>query len=406
MGFSEAFECPVCYGHGGLFVETECKHRVCLKCGLRYKFICRKSGCPICLREGDGEMVFTISKGGLWAGCVEYSREEERQAIEEILARRCGICSSSFAELSDLLSHYKTHNKMACALCVEHRYDLPSEYEVYSEYEMLKHKRGTAKEPGHPLCLFCSSRFYSKDELRKHCRTKHELCFICERLGKKNEYYRNYSELEEHFKKAHYVCEERECVQSKCNVFADEVELVAHRMGSHALRKEKPLKVKILPRKEPSGAEPAWTRKPLANKSPAMPAYLERGGIEEARKRKSISETFIKRNFPLHAARLKEATDRYESSKISLGEYARILKEIVGANETAGLLDRIKTYLVEEKEAEIDRDIRKVRREIEFPPFQEQKKERKPGEKEEKGGKAEEGRENKKIGYKVFVLKK
>ncbi len=88
---------------------------------------------------------------------------------------------------------------------------------------------------GHPLCGFCGERFYGDDELYVHCRSKHERCFICDRRsGTQPQYYVNYDSLELHFRKDHFLCPERGCLDKKFIVFESEIDLKHHQLEEHS----------------------------------------------------------------------------------------------------------------------------------------------------------------------------
>ena len=74
-------------------------------------------------------------------------------------------------------------------------------------------------------------RFYDLDALHSHLRLHHEKCYICARQGKDNQYFRNYNQLEKHFRSAHYLCENPRCLADKHVVFADSIDLLAHQQG-------------------------------------------------------------------------------------------------------------------------------------------------------------------------------
>ena len=66
---------------------------------------------------------------------------------------------------------------------------------------------------------------------------KHERCFICDRRDSRHpHYYLDYNALEEHFKKDHYICNDRECMEKKFVVFESEMDLQAHRISEHSER--------------------------------------------------------------------------------------------------------------------------------------------------------------------------
>jgi len=87
---------------------------------------------------------------------------------------------------------------------------------------------------GHPECRFCRKRFYGETELYQHMHTTHEECFICRRgAPHRHVYYRDYPDLENHFRQAHYPCEHPNCLEQKFIVFATEQELRTHTAREH-----------------------------------------------------------------------------------------------------------------------------------------------------------------------------
>ncbi|KAK0648902.1 hypothetical protein B0T16DRAFT_409057 [Cercophora newfieldiana] len=129
-----------------------------------------------------------------------------------------------------------------CDLCTRNKKVFTHEHEMYTDKELGEHmrhgdenKQGVATGfKGHPLCGFCGERFYDDDKLFEHCRSKHERCFICDRRDSRSpHYYRDYNALEEHFKKDHFICPDRECMEKKFVVFESDVDLKAHQLSEH-----------------------------------------------------------------------------------------------------------------------------------------------------------------------------
>ena len=88
---------------------------------------------------------------------------------------------------------------------------------------------------GHPSCDFCRVLFFDADALFKHCRDRHEQCFICVRSGRRDEYFLNYNKLEEHYDTAHYSCTKDECREKKFVVFETKVDLQGHMVAEHGV---------------------------------------------------------------------------------------------------------------------------------------------------------------------------
>lgn len=119
----------------------------------------------------------------------------------------------------------------------------PHEHEMFTDEGLREHMRHGDDKPGatdqtgfrgHPLCGFCGNRFYDSDQLYEHCRDKHERCFLCDRRDSRQpHYYYDYNALEEHFRKDHYLCPDRECLEKKFVVFESEMDLKAHQLTEH-----------------------------------------------------------------------------------------------------------------------------------------------------------------------------
>lgn len=129
-------------------------------------------------------------------------------------------------------------------LCTRNKKVFTHEHELFTFADLKKHQKFGDDNPGaidqsgfkgHPECGFCRQRFYGDDELYTHCRDKHERCHICDRRegSRQQQYYVNYDALEQHFRKDHFMCPDRECLEKKFVVFDSEMDLKAHQLESH-----------------------------------------------------------------------------------------------------------------------------------------------------------------------------
>lgn len=137
----------------------------------------------------------------------------------------------------------QNHERKFCDICLEGRKVFISEQVTYMPSELDRHlKQGDLQGPmavsgfsGHPECVYCRKRFYGNNELYEHMHRSHEQCFLCKRVDPSNHvYYRNYPELERHFRKEHHLCGQKECLEKGFVVFASEQELKTHTVKEHS----------------------------------------------------------------------------------------------------------------------------------------------------------------------------
>lgn len=65
-------------------------------------------------------------------------------------------------------------------------------------------------------------------------RKNHFECDIClYQLNVQNRYYKDYNDLENHFRADHFLCEERECLAKKFVVFKSHIDLQGHMATDH-----------------------------------------------------------------------------------------------------------------------------------------------------------------------------
>lgn len=176
---------------------------------------------------------------------IRYENNDIREDTRLLLRYNCPDADCDVACLGwpDLHRHVRTiHHKKICDLCSRHKKVFTHEHEPFTDKELSQHMKKGDDNPGaidqsgfkgHPLCGFCGQRFYGDDELYVHCRETHERCFICDAAGGPPTYYVNYDSLWQHYKKEHFPCMDRECLEKKLIVFPTELDLKAHQLEEH-----------------------------------------------------------------------------------------------------------------------------------------------------------------------------
>lgn len=249
--------CFICASPVLHIAVAPCNHPMCHICSLRMRALYKTKACGYCRTDSefviftdeekryeehsDAEIAFTDPSLG-----IKYAKKEIQEDTLLLLRYNCPDPSCDVACLSwpDLHRHVRSvHNKVMCDLCTRNKKVFTHEHELFTKEELRKHetkgddKPGAADQSGfrgHPFCGFCKKHFYSDDELYAHCREKHERCHICDRRnGGRPTYYNNYDTLEQHFRKDHFLCMDRECLEKKFVVYESEMDLKAHQLETH-----------------------------------------------------------------------------------------------------------------------------------------------------------------------------
>ncbi|KAI1465559.1 uncharacterized protein F4812DRAFT_436640 [Daldinia caldariorum] len=255
---AEAEVCFICASPVIHQSVAPCNHRTCHICSLRMRALYKNKECAHC-RTLAPFVVFTddaIKRYQDYSDIditstddnigIRYTKEDIVGDTVLLLRYNCPDDSCDFAGLGwpDLHRHVRTtHHKKMCDLCTRNKKVFTHEHELFTDKELERHMRHGDDRPGavdqtgfkgHPLCAFCGQRFYDDDKLYEHCRSKHERCFLCDRQDPRQpHYYRDYNALEEHFKKDHFLCLDRECLEKKFVVFDSEMDLKAHQLSEH-----------------------------------------------------------------------------------------------------------------------------------------------------------------------------
>ncbi|KAL5582717.1 hypothetical protein UlMin_015159 [Ulmus minor] len=274
--------CAVCAETLQWVAYGPCGHReVCSTCVVRLRFICEDYHC--CLCKGESKIIFVTKALGDYTRMIndfaifpaeptegqvgKYWYHEGTQAyfddfdqykmIKSMCRLSCSVCNNEersertkrkgeFKNIEQLKGHLiHRHKLFMCSLCLESRKVFMCEQKLYNKAQLNQHiKTGDSEVDGseterggfmgHPMCQFCQSPFYGENELYSHMSTEHYTCHICQRRHPgQYEYYKNYDDLEIHFRRAHFFCEDEGCLAIKFVVFATESELKRHNAREH-----------------------------------------------------------------------------------------------------------------------------------------------------------------------------
>ncbi|XP_009591927.1 uncharacterized protein [Nicotiana tomentosiformis] len=279
--------CAVCAETLEWVAYGACGHKdVCSTCVARLRFICNDRRCCICKTEAA--VVFVTKALGDYTRMISdftvfpyepkegrigsYWYHEDTQAffddldhykmIRAMCRLSCSVCDkmegpdgdgmkkrARFRNIEQLKGHlFHQHKLLMCSLCLEGRKVFICEQKLYTRAQLNQHidtgdseVDGTESERGgfmgHPLCEFCRTPFYGDNELYSHMSTEHYTCHICQRQHPgQYEYYKNYDDLEIHFRSNHFLCEDESCLAKKFVVFQSETELKRHNTLEHGGR--------------------------------------------------------------------------------------------------------------------------------------------------------------------------
>ncbi|KAF1942671.1 hypothetical protein EJ02DRAFT_374995 [Clathrospora elynae] len=256
----DAEVCFICASPVQHTAVAPCSHRTCHICSIRMRALYKTKACAHCRAESD-HVVLTddaeksydeFSAADFFKSDDSLGMHFENEAVYDdtrlLLQYNCpdGECDVACLGWPDLHRHVKNqHEKAMCDLCTRNKKVFTHEHELFTYPELRKHQKFGDDNPGaidqsgfkgHPECGFCRERFYGDDELYAHCRDKHERCHICDRQdggSRKQQYFVNYDSLEVHFRKDHFLCPDRECLEKKFVVFDSEMDIKAHQLEVH-----------------------------------------------------------------------------------------------------------------------------------------------------------------------------
>ncbi|RLN73709.1 hypothetical protein BBJ28_00011032 [Nothophytophthora sp. Chile5] len=167
-----------------------------------------------------------------------FLQDDYTKRIRKLRDPFCKKCGKKFATVAALKTHVlDVHQVQYCGICLEHKHVFLEELELFSKEQLKRHNaKGNPREGfmGHPRCDFCFSRFYSTAELYDHLHKNHFECDIClHAMHIQNRYYKDYHDLENHFRADHFLCEEALCLAKKFVVFKSHIDLQGHLAVEH-----------------------------------------------------------------------------------------------------------------------------------------------------------------------------
>lgn len=247
----EEASCLICCEPIDYFSVGECEHRfVCSQCTLRRRGLYKEMHCCICKQDLE-KTIFSRSStkpfrslklSGMFfdetSKCYfeDQSHFEQAQKLWKFACPVCDKeCEHPLASLSNLKKHLKTHHMSYCDLCLQHRKIFLKEHKVYTPAALEKHEFGEGEKEldQHQWCEFCTRLFFDKDDIFQHLMKEHFTCHLCERNGIKYHYFKDYRSLERHFRRQHFICEDKGCLEKKFIVFGTALDLRAHDLKFH-----------------------------------------------------------------------------------------------------------------------------------------------------------------------------
>lgn len=285
-------DCAICCNSYTDFAKYGCGHVLCSRCTARLLYLYNDRRCPICKDSGTKPLFGCVSgeagtlmdggdvhgekdnacgskdtlpgkgtarhrlldseelsfssrhlasspKKDLEDSYALYASHEIRARVRSLLAIRCKECRQAFETRKELVAHFRSrHCSLLCTTCVENGHQFWYEHSSYTPESLSLHRRERLKEPGfdgHVFCTLCSFYLYSRDTAKKHCDREHQLCTVCDILGSKFQYYRNFTDLETHYRSQHFCCTNTVCIKNLCYVYAYKSELWAHSMTHHGM---------------------------------------------------------------------------------------------------------------------------------------------------------------------------
>lgn len=241
-------DCQICGCYSSIYASYDCSHNICIRCSLRLVALYKQHNCPLCKTATKTLRLHTSEAGAASAQkplrdiktsiTIAYESSAVKKYADDLLSSKCQQCLKTYSTPAQLRKHYSEHGLVLCSECIGGRKDFWDEFKLYKSSTIKDHKNGMLGEDGfigHVFCVHCKIYLYDADDARHHCNIEHEMCQICDAIGSRYKYYRNFEDLEKHYKNAHHCCMFDQCLTSKCYAFTYQTELLAHLAKIHKL---------------------------------------------------------------------------------------------------------------------------------------------------------------------------
>lgn len=250
--------CTVCANKAPDWAIGPCNHVVCGDCAHRMRVLYHRETCVICSRLQKHLVVVPLAdwrEGMTYADAmalpslaldndvnmsfVDRSRLAHFRDVRSWMCSHKACASKPAAEkvfnnATQLRGHARSeHRAVYCEICFTSDKAFVSELQQFT-LDTGKNSSGTLRShlrKIHPQCRFCRQYYLDDDKLYSHLQEAHETCSICERNGRIHEYYVNFAELERHYAREHYVCNQESC---RGVVFATAIDLQTHIHTRHS----------------------------------------------------------------------------------------------------------------------------------------------------------------------------
>lgn len=200
-------------------------------------------GIPNCEYWDGGEDMY-VSERDLGSANGKQPQPQPTKNSREAKKRLAGLPA--------LKAHLRSdHGYALCDLCVDNKRDFVSKLSRYTPSGLQRHEaKGDGEHSGfngHPLCEFCKPlRFYDILKLHEHLNKEHYKCHLCDRRGKPNQFFKDYTSLERHFDREHYLCHDAQCLAARFVVFENEIDMRGHEASVHGTsRRDGGTKIKL-----------------------------------------------------------------------------------------------------------------------------------------------------------------